>query len=691
MKVSRRHTLQAAAACLIPTINGSPAADDEIVYPRAARAVIDVTKPPYNLDRTGKRDCTQALIRLIDQILRPELEGMKRVAAKLEANPDPEAKVGFESRKMPDGSLRIIFPEDLPEQRILYFPNGVYLVSDTICYSFAAFHNTVGNELNRGIRLIGQSRKGVVLRLRDRADGFGPGASKPVLSFIRGERSNIAMSNFLENMTIDTGSGNPGAIGVEFHANNTGAVRRVTIRSGDPEGRGTAGLSLSHELVSGVLVQDVDVQGFDYGIQVTPIRMYTVFERIHVSGQRVAGFTVGENIASIRRLHSVNRAPALTVTGAKSHVTVIDADLQGGAVDAAAIDIQAGAVFARDIQTRGYKAAIRASGETAVAGPNVAEYCSQRVYSLFDGQKESSLKLRIRETPGPHWENRLAEWFSVEEAGAKGDGATDDTESIQRAMRSGKPIIYFQPGKYVLNGPIEVPASVRRINFMFCDLIAGPRLRLMKESGTFRVTGRSADPLVFEDLWAWEKFFGYMRLIEHASTRTVVLRDLHVQTGALYFNSVTGGEVFIENICSTPGGGEFRVVPCLSFRGQTVWARQLNPERSLQEVISDASTVWVLGFKTEAEGTAFTTLNGGATEVLGGVFNIGHEAEVPLVLNDNSDVSVVAATNGYTPKHSFPLAVREIQNGQTKVLRSSDLPERFAPQYTIPLYVGRRR
>ena len=39
-------------------------------YPICARNVLDVTKPPYNADNTGKIDCTAVLRRALDDCLK---------------------------------------------------------------------------------------------------------------------------------------------------------------------------------------------------------------------------------------------------------------------------------------------------------------------------------------------------------------------------------------------------------------------------------------------------------------------------------------------------------------------------------------------------------------------------------------------------------------------------------------------
>ncbi|MBO7150593.1 MAG: hypothetical protein J6V82_02465, partial [Clostridia bacterium] len=222
-------------------------------FPEGCKAIVDVTKAPYFADPTGTRDSTEALKKAVDDVLSAYEKAFYETKEKLYAIKEPDALISFEIRKI--GQLHnVIFPEFLPPSRILYFPTGTYLVSDTISYEKEEFRNILGDlrhlEMNCQLRFFGESRDGVVIKLKDNAPGFEFGAARPVVSFMRGEASNIAMTNMFENITIDIGAGNPGAIGLLFFANNTGAVRNVTIRSSDPEYRGHIGLGILNDKIS---------------------------------------------------------------------------------------------------------------------------------------------------------------------------------------------------------------------------------------------------------------------------------------------------------------------------------------------------------------------------------------------------------------------------------------------------------
>ena len=108
-----------------PRYSGRPAAGAEsIVYPADA-GVVDVTKAPYLAKGDGRADDTAAIQKALD---------------------------------------------DHPSQgAIIYLPNGIYVVSDTLHWPHGA--NAGGEEKETVLQ--GQSRAGTVLTLRDACPGFG--------------------------------------------------------------------------------------------------------------------------------------------------------------------------------------------------------------------------------------------------------------------------------------------------------------------------------------------------------------------------------------------------------------------------------------------------------------------------------------------------------------------------------------
>lgn len=229
----------------------------------------------------------------------------------------------------------------------------------------------------------------------------------------------------------------------------------------------------------------------------------------------------------------------------------------------------------------------------------------------------------------------------LDEMANEANGKTDCTEAIQKAFNSGKPAVYFGSGHYLVSDSVSVPATVELIDFMYCDFYADEKLRKMKKCGFLIVEEESVNPLCLQNVFAWEKFYGYFRFVKHASHRTLVMRDLQTQCAGMYFNTAEGGKVFIENVACTMGGNEFGEDYCtvspFEFVGQKVWCRQINPERGDIQILNDHSDLWILGMKTETHvgrfgSIAVKTVNGGRTECFGARSGIGSSG-IPLYIN----------------------------------------------------------
>ena len=142
-------------------------------YPFETENIIDVTKAPYFADNTGKTDCTAALCRVFDDLLAREREGVEKTKndlIRLSNNCEKECYIGFEAR-VRKGFINVIFPEVTPPARIIYFPDGEYLVSDTVSYRATDLYNIYKSQpfytLTRGIHVMGESREGTVIKLAD--------------------------------------------------------------------------------------------------------------------------------------------------------------------------------------------------------------------------------------------------------------------------------------------------------------------------------------------------------------------------------------------------------------------------------------------------------------------------------------------------------------------------------------------
>lgn len=638
--------------------------------PSIYKNLIDVTKPPYCADNTGKRDCTAILCKVLDDLLIREAEGIAQTAEKILSPEFPSpipgfGYIGFENRKyiyQERQEMDIIFPEYVPASRIIYFPAGTYLVSDTVCCTLDSiknlYHAKPFSPLARGIHFLGESAGTVTIRLSDNSRGFEAGASKPVISYIRMERedwrreiTNVAQMNTFSGLTVDCGRGNPGAIGLVFVSSNSGRIENCNFIS---EGSECAVFTVHG---SEGVANDLKISGFDYGVRSTdPSPM--VWEDVELSKIRRAGMMVGGKTI-LHHVHCMD-APLLEFAEGDGVCFADDANVN---VD---VQITQNTLFVRKKET------------VTVYGRKTEIPFGNRVWKI---QNEMPSFPKVPDLYDH-------EWVCVDEFGAIGDGVTDCSEAVQKALNSGKAGICFGEGHYLLDRPVTVPASVRVIDFHFCDLFAGDRLRQAKGKGAFIVKEDSEALLSVCNLYTFEQFYGYFRLLQHSAKRPLLCKDLHTQTAAMYFNTVEQSTVWLDDCACTTGTysqdailqrigqkPEFCGVIPYEFHGQTVYARSLNPERADVEVLNDHSTVLIYGLKTEGPGTMIKTVNGGLSEICLMRAGIGKtDAPNALVVNEYAQTGFYGLRLGGFPPHLlFNKIVESTDEQGTKAFFRADI------------------
>jgi hypothetical protein len=540
--------------------------------------------------------------------------------------------------------------------RLVYLPNGTYLISDTLRWG------GTGGGAQKRIILQGQSQNGTVIRLKDGCAGYTDPA-KPRSMIWTGEAPAQRFRNAIRNLTVHSGKNNPGAIAVQYIANNQGTLREVTIRSGD--GRGVIGLDLGYTNEQGpCLIKNVNVTGFDTGISAKHAVDSITFQNIVLKGQNKYGIYNDGQCISIEGLTSDTAGPAVYSAGETGLVTLIGGKLQGKRGAQGAAIVNEAALYARDVRTPGYPAAIRSTGGTGkgVTGGNVTEFVSHETESLFPSPARA-LRLPIKETPQVPWDD-LTEWASPTHFGAAPNDDKDDTEAIQKAIDSGKTTLYFPVGTYMVNGSVTVRGNIRRILGLESKL-AG--------DGRFQFVAGASPVVVFE---RFDLLYSTVKL-EQATSRTLVIGS--VTFGGGYEAPAGAGDLFLEDVCGAPW----------IFKRQNVWARQFNTEGRETKIVNDGGSLWIMGYKTEATGTLIETRGGGRTEVLGGFsYSNSGNYTMPMFVNDNSSLSVTIGESNYngTP---WQILVRETRGSETRELKRDGVPRRGNASM-LPLYTGHR-
>jgi hypothetical protein len=548
-----------------------------IVYP-ACDSVVDVTQAPYWAKGDGTTDDTDAIQRALFDVM--------------------------------------------GKHKLLYFPNGTYLVSKTLQWSKK---NSAGEDAWGKNFLQGQNPAKTIIRLKDAS--FTDVNQPAGIMWCGGFGSADWFHNYIQDMTFDVGKGNPGAIGLQFYSNNSGALRNCRFTAA--EGSGLVGLDLGHRDMNGpLLVQNCEVIGFQRGIATANAVNGQTFEHITLIDQALFGFdNEGQNV-SIRGLSSQNACPAIRSYGT---LCLIDSRLTG-AGDAnrwpAIINYNGGRIFLRDITTTGYAravgdvetpdwfAAVRltANDQPAGEGPNLAEYFSHPPTSLFPSAT-GSLRLPVKDPPEAVLDDPQT-WANVDDFGADPTAQQDSSAAIQKAIDSGATTVFF-PGSYSLKSTVEIRGKVRRV------LGIGGMIDYFGETKPdFRIVDGES-PVV------WVEHFSHIHGdIEIDTPRTVVFRS--VQDCDLKFTTKSRrGELFFEDF----------VTHDLKLNDQRVWARQLNVENEGTHIINDQSDLWVLGYKTERGGTLLETRGNGRSEILGGFSYTTTAGKLaPMFVNDDSSV-----------------------------------------------------
>jgi hypothetical protein len=527
------------------------------------------------------------------------------------------------------------------QPKALYFPPGIYLVSNTLKWNGCC------------VLLQGAGPLASVIRLAPGTPGFQEAASpRPLLQTPAG------ISSFRQNIWdigFVVGAGNPGAIGLDYVSNNNGGVRDVSITSED--GQGVTGLAMTRFYAGPLMLKNLCINGFQKGIATAAFEYGQTIEGLTLSNQSVAGIYNQQQTISIRSLKSNNRVPAIMNLG--GFALVLDADLIGGGASASAI-YNTGGLYLRNIVQSGYGSTLHdeSASVPVVRTGTITEYSAGKSTGLLSTATSQSLNLPVSETP-TYLDQNLAKWTPFLPV------FYGDTKYLQSTLDGGASTVYFPFGHYLAynEAAVTVPDTVNRI-VGFSSVINRSPLGINGGGIRFIVSSNRTAPLIIEQ-------FGYGVKIDHYGRRPVVIKN-----GSYAYTSHPGaGNVFFEDV----GLSQVTVQS-----GQSVWGRQVDDEVNTTKIINNG-TLWIMGLKTEQTGTVIETTAGGSTELLGNLIYPAHSVASNVVAFQSTDakVSYIYAESVYCSGCGYSVQVTESRNGL-----SAQLPTSNSKRFVMHLFVG---
>ena len=464
----------------------------EYVFPPAS-GVFDVTKAPYNADRTGKTDVSAILSKAANDIIN--------------------------------------IPSWNPG--IMYLPNGTYLVKNTIAWRLTMHGNGCGPHM------IGQSRSGTVIKL---AKGTWPLGTegKGVIQTGAGDENNF--NKGIMNLTVLVDSNNAGAIGIVYVSDNTGMMSDVDVISAD--GKGMYGIQSAGNFAGSTvggngpfIIRRTYIKGFAVGFRGCASEG-EMMSQIRLSGQSKYGLwaSCGDLI-----IDSLTANDTCIAVEAEAPVMLTNAVLTGGSPTAYGIRNFVTSSFFRDIKTTGYKFAISSVG--IVRPPLVSsfdEYTPVPTASLFSTATKS-MNIPARYPPEIPWESDFTKWAFP--ADYKTGGRTD-AQALQAAIDDpAKTTVCLPEGAATLqiDQPVYVRGNISRIfgtgsgvhkasanAQIIIDNGSAPIVMIQKISHIDVGDGSLAIPL-------------YVKTSRTCVFETVVGLDLHCQAA---------GETYVTDYCS---------------------------------------------------------------------------------------------------------------------------------------------
>ncbi len=480
-----------------------------------------------------------------------------------------------------------------------------------------------------------------------------------------------SFGNYVNDIAINTGTGNTEAIGLLFQGNNDCGINDVSITSGDGQGIdgldfGTYLTGTSARIPGPCLFTNLSVAGFPYGIRTTGHNQYSLtFNIVSLTNQTVAGvYDPGSaaiafnNLTSSQSQSGVPAIDAYVGTSANPNspfITVLTANL--GATSAQtgnAISVTGTkgvpSFYFENVSWPNYAHLVTGDPSTGGTTASYATNQGSPTYLPSDdtvmfGSSSNciaSLGMTVYTPPTYDLNPYQTTWVepTIGTTGVPGTadpyGQFDSTAAIQAALHTSTgSVVYLPPGTYLVENTLTISSTNLQKLVSLGATILNPTkstAQIPAYSPIVEIASGSA-PLIIQGLNfgspdGGDTVKGGVSAVtwinDDSSNALSVLNSsfggFHNTAGANptpnpVAAGASPGQLFLQEI----DGGPWNFT-----EGQRVWAWELDDEVNMTHVSVTGADLWLFGLKTEQPATIMDvepgTTAGSNVEMLGSFF-----------------------------------------------------------------------
>ncbi|KAI1497729.1 putative Exo-beta-1,3-glucanae [Biscogniauxia marginata] len=392
---------------------------------------------------------------------------------------------------------------------IVYFPSGTYLVSDTIVDYY--YTMTVGNP----------NCMPVIKASSNFTSGSVYDANHSPPEGGRGWGATNVFFRQMKNLIIDTTSVSPSVelSGIHWTVSQATSLQNIVFKMSTEPANLHAGVFIAEG--SGGFFSDLIFHGGKYGLNVGNQQFTSrnlSFHNVNTAIYQLWDWSWTYKGISINNCKVGLNMTSIDGTGAQTvgAVVLIDSEINDTPIGVAtlrngsSLPDSGGSLILENVALNNVQIGVLGGRNTTLLRgsmqPSIIEawgqghsyHTEEREKTVFQG----SIKANHRPEPltvGSHFYDRskpnyqglpASQFISIRSVGAKGDGKTDDTEVINRALllaaASGK-VVFFDSGYYMVTYTIHIPPGSR---------IVGEALPVIMSSGDYFVDMNSPKPVV---------------------------------------------------------------------------------------------------------------------------------------------------------------------------------------------------